>query len=592
MKKRTQDIAMATLILVLLGAQAAKPQAPAAGRTGGGGRGRPAVPSVSVRPSDMRMFRTAAAQVLGWSVGIASSAFPQLTFSDAVAKADALGFGSVQGSSSQKVSAAIPKNLDENLSPEEIAAVKNRLAELRLRMPSYRVPSLSGNEASLRKQLELAKGLGVETVVCDAAPASLIEIDKLAGEIGVNIAIDGGHDPKSMLNAVEGRSKRIGLSIDTGAWLQAGVKPMDALPEVKDRLMVLNLRDRSALGAGGREVTLGDGAAELGAFLRAANRMGVKPLILTIKPAGAGDTYADLAKSAEGAEKAFQLAIGDRVNEISKNTAITLPDKLPQEISAAIDAATPRQAPVRPKKARRLLILDENLFAYIHATIPHGNLALNLMGKYTGAYEPIFSNDLDNLKYPKIKEFDAVFLNSAGGMIFVDPEVRDGLTRFIREGGGLAGIHAASYASLEWPEFTELIGAGDGPHRVEKVTLKLDDPGSPLLTPFEGRGFVYVDEFYHFPPTGPYSRENLHILFSIDAQRTDLRPWPIRPDNDYGLSWIKSYGNGRVFYSELGHTPTLFMTPALSEFVLRGIQFALGDLEADTTPSAKLAITK
>jgi type 1 glutamine amidotransferase len=282
------------------------------------------------------------------------------------------------------------------------------------------------------------------------------------------------------------------------------------------------------------------------------------------------------------------LPIGDRVNEICKTAAITAPDKLPQEIRAGIEAAVPRQAPVTPKKARKLLILDENAFAYVHATIPHGNLALSLMGKNTGAYEPIFSNDLDNLKYPRIKEFDAIFLNSAGGMIFVEPEVREGLTRFLREGGGLAGIHAASYASLEWPEFTEIIGAGDGPHHVEKATLKIDDPDSPITLPLEGRGFVYVDEFYHFPPTGPYSREKLHILFSLDAQKTDLKPWPIRPDNDYGLAWVKSYGKGRVFYSELGHTPTLFMTPALAEFILRGIQFALGDLDADTTPSAKL----
>jgi type 1 glutamine amidotransferase len=178
-------------------------------------------------------------------------------------------------------------------------------------------------------------------------------------------------------------------------------------------------------------------------------------------------------------------------------------------------------------------------------------------------------------------------------MIFVDPEVREGLMRFVREGGGLAGIHAASYASLEWPEFTDLIGAGDGPHRVEKVTLKVDDPNSPVTAPLGGiKNLVYVDEFYHFPPTGPYSREKLHILLSIDAQKTDLSQWQVRPDNDYGMSWIKNYGKGRVFFCALGHTPALFMTPMLAEHILAGIQFVLGDLEADATPSAKLKSTR
>lgn len=587
MNERIRAVALIMIAGVVAGPWSVMAQQPARGGRGAGGRGGP--PLVAVRPADGRLFRTAAAQVLGWRVGVPATAFGQVTFSEAAAKADALGLASLQGFSEQKVSPAIQKNLDYNLSAEEIGFVKNRLAELRLRMSAYRVSTLGADDSSRRKLFEFAKAVGVETILATVEPASLADVDRLAGEAGVNVALENRLEPKAMLSLLEGRSKRIGVSGDLGAWMQAGVKPLDGLAQFRDRLLVVNLRDRSALGAGGRDVALGAGVAGVAEFLRAANKMELKPLVLTIQPTGPSD---DMKQSVEAAEKGFQLAMGDRLNVISKNTPITPYDKIPQEIRAAIDAATPRQAPVKPRKARKLLILDENLFAYVHATIPHGNLALELMGKYTGAYTPVFSNDLDNLKYPKIKEFDAIFLNSAGGFIFVEPEVRDGLTRFIREGGGLAAIHAASYASLEWREGTELIGAGDGPHRVEKVTLKVDDPHSPVAAPLDPKGFVYVDEFYHFPTTGPYSREKLHILLSIDGERTDLSPWPIRPDNDYGMAWVKSYGQGRVFYSELGHTPTLFMTPALSEFVLRGIQFALGDLDADTTPSAKLATKK
>ena len=46
---------------------------------------------------------------------------------------------------------------------------------------------------------------------------------------------------------------------------------------------------------------------------------------------------------------------------------------------------------------------------------------------------------------------------------------------------------------------------------------------------------------------------------------------------------------GGYFFCILGHNPTLYMTPSLAEYFLAGIQFILGDLEADTTPSAKLA---
>ena len=53
------------------------------------------------------------------------------------------------------------------------------------------------------------------------------------------------------------------------------------------------------------------------------------------------------------------------------------------------------------------------------------------------------------------------------------------------------------------PAFSELIGAADGPHRVEEATVKIDDPDSPLTRSFGGKSFTRVDEFYHFLPTGP-----------------------------------------------------------------------------------------
>ena len=148
---------------------------------------------------------------------------------------------------------------------------------------------------------------------------------------------------------------------------------------------------------------------------------------------------------------------------------------------------------------------------------------------------------------------------------------------------------------MDIPEYGELIGAQSGPHRVETTTLKVDDPDSPLTRHFAsssltaglgGKAFSWTDEFYHFLPTGPYSREKLHVLISIDAQKTDLSQWHVRPDKDYGLVWIKSYGEGRVFNCALGHTPSLFETPAMAQMVLNGIQFVLGDLPADTTPNA------
>ena len=61
-----------------------------------------------------------------------------------------------------------------------------------------------------------------------------------------------------------------------------------------------------------------------------------------------------------------------------------------------------------------------------------------------------------------------------------------------------------------------------------------------------------------------------------------------RPDHVYPVSWIRSYGKGRMFYSSLGHMPETFMTPEIVGHLLAGLQFMLGDLEADTTPNPRM----
>jgi hypothetical protein len=58
----------------------------------------------AVRPPDSSRIRTAITGLIGWRVAIPATSFRQLTFSEAAAKADALGLAYVEGFSTQKVS--------------------------------------------------------------------------------------------------------------------------------------------------------------------------------------------------------------------------------------------------------------------------------------------------------------------------------------------------------------------------------------------------------------------------------------------------------------------------------------------------------
>jgi type 1 glutamine amidotransferase/sugar phosphate isomerase/epimerase len=591
------------------------PPSPAAGRVGGG-RGGFTGPSISVRPSDDRLARTTAGTLLGWRLGVRTSAFGPLAFWDAAAKADAAGLAFVEGVSTQVVSLEIPKKLDYHLAPDEVDKVKARLNELRLRMPAYYAESMPGDPGSRRKLFEFAKGLGADMIVAPVEPASLAEVDKLANELAMNVAMANLGDPKGALAAVEGLSKRIGLSVDLGAWMEVGTKPLVGLAQFKDRVLAANLRDRNAPGAKSHNVTLGTGAANLAPFLLELSRLQppirpvdyplppgkdaggkrseVKPLFFTLDPTGATNAATDLSHAAAAYDAALPAAIRYRVDELARLTPISTPNDVPADQKQRIIAAIPRQVLVKPKKARKILVMDLCLNGgFYHGSIRLGNLSLSSMSEFTGAFTPVFSNDLDNLKYPKIKQYDAVFLNNIIGDVFADRDALDGLIRYVREGGGVAGLHAASWASTNVPEFGELMGATSGAHKYngEPGALRVDDPNSPLTRQFDGKPFEFLDEFYHYLPTGPYSRENQHILLSMDPARKDLpgNQYTNRPDNDYGMVWIRSYGKGRVFNIGLGHRPEFYEAPKMQQMMFAGIQYVLGDLEADTTPSAKLA---
>jgi type 1 glutamine amidotransferase len=431
----------------------------------------------------------------------------------------------------------------------------------------------------------------VLTIVSTAPPEALPALDKLGNEFGINVAIEN-RSPKELLSAITGLSKRVGACVNTANWMREGIQPVDGLKILGDRVIAVHLLDRSALGKAGNNVTLGSGAAGVAAFLESMYQMGVQPSFLSVEYTGSGEPLADMTKSFEGYDRAVQPIAAERVNQLSKTTPIRGPERLAKKDRAGVEAAVPAEASVKPKKPRKLLVIDLNVAYPGHGSIPAANMAIELWGKKTGAYTAIADNNLDNLKYPKIKEFDAVFLNNTVGQIFPDPEVRSGLMRFIREGGGLAGYHGASHASIDWAEFGDMLAARSGSHRDfnEKATLKLDDPASPLTAMFEGKEFEWQDEFFRFT-TPPFSRDKIHVLLSFDAQKTDMHQKPDcdicdRADNDIAVSWVRSYGQGRIFYATIGHLPTFFETPTMAKFFLAGIQFVLGDLEADTTPNA------
>jgi type 1 glutamine amidotransferase len=144
----------------------------------------------------------------------------------------------------------------------------------------------------------------------------------------------------------------------------------------------------------------------------------------------------------------------------------------------------------------------------------------------------------------------------------------------------------------QWPEFNTLIGGYFKFHWPDPqlIYVKIDDPNSPLTAMFHGKDFEIHDETYTFVQES-FSRKNVHVLTSIDYDKMSAedkaKEAHPRSDGDYALSYIRREGKGRVFYEGHGHSDRVYaMTPML-EHLRAGIQYALGDLKADDSPSVK-----
>jgi len=272
-----------------------------------------------------------------------------------------------------------------------------------------------------------------------------------------------------------------------------------------------------------------------------------------------------------------------------------LQQQITDEQAAKIAAAVPKAPVVKPLRPRRLLIFDLNIHYGGHPSIVYANLAFQMMGEKTGAYEAVIAHDISMFRPENLRQFDAVCFNNTvcfdGTMekLFEKEGLKKSLLEFVYAGGGIMGIHGAAANFLRWDEYGRMLGAylDSHPWNKETVTIKPDDPEHPLNAVFGGEGFQLTDEIFQFH--APYSRDWLRILLSLDTARTNMdKPDIHRDDSDFAVSWVRNYGRGRVFYCSLGHSPHIFWNPKLLRHYLAAIQFILGDLPAPATPSNEL----
>jgi uncharacterized protein len=223
-----------------------------------------------------------------------------------------------------------------------------------------------------------------------------------------------------------------------------------------------------------------------------------------------------------------------------------------------------------------------------HDSVSRALATIDRLGEETGLWDTYIRTDSDvitkkDVGGKNLNSFDAIFFYGVRE-IALNPEQRASLLSFVKEDGkGFVAAHTASTAFFSWPEFGDMLGGryDDHPWGVTEARVIVEDSAFPAMTHFQPL-FTLREEFYQ---TKDFSRDQIRVLARIDPTSVDLtNPGVHRKDGDFPLAWVKTYGNGRVFYSSFGHEREAWGNPYLQKMWLEAMKWSLGLTQGDITP--------
>ena len=192
----------------------------------------------------------------------------------------------------------------------------------------------------------------------------------------------------------------------------------------------------------------------------------------------------------------------------------------------------------------------------------------------------VFTEDPSWFEPNRIAQFDGIIFASATGDT-LSPSQRASFQAFVENGGGFVGTHGAGDGSHNWPWYqSELIGALFTGHPlnpgVRSGTIQVEDTDHPATSHLPDR-WHRVDEWYSFDVS---VRGRFHVLATMDEDSYARGAWvdggALDMGEDHPIVWNRCVGEGRSFYSALGHTGESYQEDDVIKLITGGIKWSLG----------------
>ncbi|MFN3648455.1 MAG: ThuA domain-containing protein [Armatimonadota bacterium] len=221
---------------------------------------------------------------------------------------------------------------------------------------------------------------------------------------------------------------------------------------------------------------------------------------------------------------------------------------------------------------------------FAHSSRPVAAATVKKLGEQSGAWEVVGVADTkeqvaDALSADNLKKIDMVVFASTTGDLGLSPEAKAGFYSWIRNGGGFTGIHSASDTYHGDADYLNLVRGEFLTHGPQvKVTIHNQDPKHPA-TKAVPQSFEIYDEIYEFKN---WERSRVHMLLTMHKH-------PQKDEaGDFPVAWTNRVGEGRMFYTSLGHREDVYENEIFLKHLNGGMRWALGLEKGDDKPGNPL----
>ncbi|WP_447007282.1 ThuA domain-containing protein [Saccharothrix isguenensis] len=241
-------------------------------------------------------------------------------------------------------------------------------------------------------------------------------------------------------------------------------------------------------------------------------------------------------------------------------------------IGSLVSLAVPARAhPGHGDETFKALVFTKTA-GFRHPSIDAGVAALRELGAANG-FSVDSTDDAVAFSDANLGQYEVVvFLSTTGDVLNSDQQAA--FERYIKAGGGFAGVHAATDTEYDWAWYGDLVGAYFAGHPdPQHAKVKVTDPAHPSTAGLP-QAWQRFDEWYNFR-ADPAAK--VHVLAELDE--TSYSGGSM--GTSHPIAWCQDYDGGRSWYTGLGHTVESYSDAAFREHLLKGVQTAAGVLDAD-----------